>query len=147
MLMLGLSGLGFVMSLCVKHREMDKRLDSQYTLDRSSRSSRFLDSAQVSQRTSRVVSGEVRPASDATLLGTDEFIANANRQSRVVFRDQRPVAAQNERMAQPEAAVVRVSRSPDGMEESLSSRPLSEEVLWDGRASQCHGAGPIWGVS
>jgi MFS family permease len=146
-LMLGLSGLGLLMSLCVKHREMDKRLDSQYTLDRSSRSSRFLDSTQVSQRTSRILSGEVRPASDATLLGTDDFIANSNRQSRVVFNDQRPMTAQGERIAQPEAAVVHVSRSPDGMEENLSSRPLTEEVLWDGRASQCHGAGPIWGVS
>lgn len=143
-LMLGLSGLGLMMSLCVKHREMDKRLNSQYTLDRSSRSSRFLEGT---QRNSRIVDGEVRPASDATLLGVEEGPMTPIRESKVVFSDQIPAAGNRGSLTHPEVAVVRVSRSSDNMTEHMGTRPVSEEVLWDGRASQCHGKGPIWGVS
>jgi MFS family permease len=146
-LMLGLTGLGLVMSLCVKHRAMDKRLDSQYTLDRNSRTSRFMDGAQVSQRSSGILNGEVRPASDATLLGNEDVVANPNRESTIIFSDQIPTGADQMMITPPEPAVVRVSRSMDDVKEHMGNRPVSEEVLWDGRASQCHGRGPLWGVS
>lgn len=144
-LMTGLSGLGLVMSLCVQHKIMGTRLDSQYTLDRTSRSSKFLDGAFVSERASRVMAGEgveARPQSDPALLGRDPVVGD--RDSRVAFSDQM-AGERSSMVSEPEAAVIRMSRSP--VEERPNERPLSEEVLWDGSAREYHGEGPIWGVS
>ena len=90
-LMTGLSGLGLLLSACVKHRPLDKRLDSQYTLDRGSRSSRFLDVGQGDKRANRTMGGEqgeTPPQSHSALLG-NEAIAEA-RESRLTFSDQTP---------------------------------------------------------
>ena len=150
-LITGLSGLGLLLSACVKHKPLDTRLDSEYALDRSSRSSRFLSNVQGNERTSKVMAADgagARPQSHSALLG-NEAVAEA-RESRLTFSDQTPRAVESFEMVpeiEPEPAVVRSARSAVTVDERPRSRPLGEEVMWDGRASQCHGEGPIWGVS
>jgi EmrB/QacA subfamily drug resistance transporter len=143
--MTGICGLGLVLSMCVKHGVMERRLDSQYTLDRTSRSSKFLEGAWVGERAGRGLeqqregggSGDRR---DVLSMVSSERVAEPEA---AVGRDERrPVS---ERVTEPEAAVVRESRSP--VSEATFERPLSQEVFWDGRAKDHHGEGPIWGVS
>jgi hypothetical protein len=150
-LITGLSGLGLLLSACVKHKPLDKRLNSQYTLDRGSTWSRFLDGGQGDKRASRTMGaeqGETPPQSHTPML-EDEAVVGA-RESRLTFSDQTPRAVESFEMVQeiePEPAVVRTLRSAVSVDERPRSRLLGEEVMWDGRASQCHGEGPIWGVS
>ena len=149
LLMTGLSGLGLMLSACVKHQVLDKRLDSQYVLDRSSRSSRFLDGVQGHERASKIMaadSAERQPQSHLTLPEIEAALEV--RESRLTFSDQTLRAVESFEMdPELEPAVVRVPRSAVTVDERPRSRPLGEEVMWDGRATQCHGDGPTWGVS
>ena len=133
-LVTGICGLGLVASLCIKHRVMDTRLDSQYTLDRTSRTSKFLDGTFVGEKETTVMASP----EEELVVGAS---VRVDRDSKVVDE----TADRSSVVEEPEAAFVRYSRSP--VDELLSHRPQSQEVLWDGRARECHGEGPIWGIS
>ena len=140
-LMAGLSGLGLAMSLCIKHKVMDKRLESQHTLDRTSRTSKFLESGFTVESVPSVVSQEETGQRESQPLREDHGTRSG---SRVTFSDEVAV--------EYDSAVVefgaRVSQTSHLMvEDSSVNWTPRKEVVRNGAAKAYDNEGPIWGVS